>query len=234
MLDPLVRAGFQTIAIDAPGFGDSPPLELGRRPTITALSEAVADFLDERNIDRAHLVGNSMGGAIAIELARAGRARTVTAISPAGLWTAREREFCKASLRMTFESIRRFPTALERLTPSALGRTLLASQLIARPWRVPADELSADLRALARSPAFLETLDAFDDYRMSGFQELRSTPITIAWGTRDHLLIPRQARRARRVLTHARHLPLDGCGHIPMWDAPELVAANIIRGTKMS
>jgi len=53
-------------------------------------------------------------------------------------------------------------------------------------------------------------------------------PVTIGWGTRDRLLIPRQAERARPLLPQARHVPLPGCGHIPMSDDPDGVAALLL------
>jgi pimeloyl-ACP methyl ester carboxylesterase len=56
-------------------------------------------------------------------------------------------------------------------------------------------------------------------------------PVTIGWGTRDRLLIPRQAERARVMLPQARHVPLPGCGHIPMSDDPEGVAALLLAGS---
>lgn len=56
-------------------------------------------------------------------------------------------------------------------------------------------------------------------------------PATIAWGTRDALLLPTQARRARERLSSARHVWLHGCGHVPMGDDPDQVAAVILRGS---
>jgi pimeloyl-ACP methyl ester carboxylesterase len=109
VLDALGEAGFQTIAADVPGFGGSPDLSSDRAPTIQALAQAVASFLDELGLQRAHLVGNSMGGGIALELARAGRASSVTAISPVGLWTPRELRFCQHSLRLTLAAVRTAP-----------------------------------------------------------------------------------------------------------------------------
>jgi pimeloyl-ACP methyl ester carboxylesterase len=232
ILDRLVSEGFQTIAIDAPGFGASPPLAGKQTPTIQALSTAVARFLDQMGLERAHLAGNSMGGAIAIELARAGRASTVTAISPAGLWTSRERLFCQVSLRATFNLIRALPRPIAGLCSSSPGRTVLASQLMARPWRVPADELRADIDGMAHSPGFLSTLNAFESYVMGDFHELEGAPITIAWGTHDLLLITRQARRARRLMPRASHVWLAGGGHIPMWDDPRLVASVIVKSAR--
>lgn len=56
--------------------------------------------------------------------------------------------------------------------------------------------------------------------------------MTIAWGTRDALLIPRQATRARRLLPWAQHVALRGCGHVPCHDDPEAVATALLAGTR--
>ena len=56
--------------------------------------------------------------------------------------------------------------------------------------------------------------------------------MTVAWGTRDALLIPRQAARAQRLLPWATHVTLRGCGHVPCHDDPETVAAVMLAGSR--
>ena len=74
----------EVIAVDLPGFGESPAL--AGTPTPAALAGAVSEQLAELGVGRAHVAGNSLGGWVALELALAGHARSVTAIAPAGLW----------------------------------------------------------------------------------------------------------------------------------------------------
>jgi pimeloyl-ACP methyl ester carboxylesterase len=50
----------------------------------------------------------------------------------------------------------------------------------------------------------------------------------VAWAEKDRLLLPREAARAREALPFARHIVLPGCGHVPTWDDPELVARAIL------
>ncbi|HET7589179.1 MAG TPA: alpha/beta fold hydrolase, partial [Solirubrobacterales bacterium] len=85
VLDQLA-AERDAIAVDMPGFGASPPLPAGVEPTPRALAAALAGFLDALGIERAHVAGNSLGGWVAIELARQGRARSVTGVCSAGFW----------------------------------------------------------------------------------------------------------------------------------------------------
>ncbi len=232
VLDALNEAGFQTIAINAPGFGGSASLLPEQAPTIQALATAVAGFLDGLGLERAHLVGNSMGGGIALELARAGRANSVTAISPVGLWTPRELRFCQLSLRLTLAIVGLAPDLLSRSVSNPLARTLLGAQVFSRPWRIPPDQMRAVIEAVAEGREFLSTVAAFERYLLRDLPRSVEAPITIAWGTRDRLLIPRQARRGRRLLRDARHVWLRGAGHVPMWDDPALVAATIVDGAR--
>src|SRR5262245_43055610 len=90
MLPPLEQR-CDVLAVDLPGCGRSEPFPAGIDSTPEALADAVEDEMARAGFDRAHIAGNSLGGWIALELARRGRADTVTAISPAGLQHARER-----------------------------------------------------------------------------------------------------------------------------------------------
>src|SRR5680860_518316 len=90
---------FDVLALDLPGFGKSAPLPAEVDSTPEALADAVERAMIGAGFDSAHLAGNSLGGWIAFELARRGRARTVTAISPAGLQHAREKDWGAGMLR---------------------------------------------------------------------------------------------------------------------------------------
>src|SRR3954449_5289051 len=90
---PALEAVHDVVALDLPGFGASPALDDGRRPTVGALADAVEAELDRLGLDAPHLAGNSLGGWIALELARRGRARTVVALAPAGLELPPERAY---------------------------------------------------------------------------------------------------------------------------------------------
>ena len=103
--------------------------------------------------------------------------------------------------------------------------------MFAHPERLTPGEAYANLVTLLESKAFHDVLTALDGHRFEG--EI-GVPVTIAWGTRDALLLPTQARRARRVLPGARHLWLRGCGHVPMSDDPVQVAGVLLDGSATS
>jgi pimeloyl-ACP methyl ester carboxylesterase len=211
----------EVVAVDLPGFGDSPPLP-GTRPTVQALATEVALWFSTVGLTRPPVVGNSLGGAVALELARTGAVASAVALSPIGLWTGPGAAYALGSLRFARTMVQTLGPRTARLTRSPLGRTLAFWQLAARPWQMTAEAADGALRNLVRSPGFEATRRAARTYRLTGFTP--SVPVTVAWGTRD-LLTPRhQAHRAAQLLPAARHVRLRGCGHSPMSDNPGRIA----------
>jgi len=230
--DPVIAAVSRerrTLALDLPGFGASPPE--GFEPGIEGYVARLASWFADQGLDRPHVAGNSMGGGIALELARARLVASATAISPVGFWTRRELRFAQRSVAASRAIGGLIRPAVPAITRSAVGRTMLFGQMRARPWRMPAGEAVAELEAFVDAPWVGPVLQAFGRYRFHDGEELRGVPVTVAWGTRDALLIPRQALRARRMLPWARHVALRGCGHLPFHDDPEAVAAVLLAGS---
>jgi pimeloyl-ACP methyl ester carboxylesterase len=220
----------ELIAVDLPGFGGSPALDSGREPTPEALTDAVVELLDELGLERPAVCGNSLGGLVALELARRGRASSVVALSPAGFQLPRERAWSTNRLRAEVRSarlLRRRNPAEER---NPLVRTLLFGGMMAKPWRVPPDAAVETLANLADSPGFDAALEALSSYTFARGDEIR-LPVTIVWPTRDLLLIPRQGPRAERVIPGARLVTLPRAGHVPTWDAPEAIARIVLDNT---
>jgi pimeloyl-ACP methyl ester carboxylesterase len=225
-----LAADFAVIACDSPGFGQSPPLPAGVSPTIPAYADAFERFFAIEGLSRPHVAGNSMGGAIALELAGRNAVATATAISPAGFWTAAERRFCQASLLPLARTPRAARPALEALIRTRAGRAALLWQTFGHPTRLPAEEAAATLRDAWAAPAFGAALTAFDAYAFAAREQLAQERVTVAWGAQDRLLPYRlQAPRARALLPHARHVTL-GAGHVPFYDDPPAVAEAIRAG----
>ena len=209
------------IALDVPGFGDSP--QDGIEPTVAGFAAHIEGWFVDEGLGRPDVAG-SMGGAIALELARRGAAASACAISPVGFWTPRERIYAQRTLRASRYVARRLRPAVPAISRTAVGRTTLFSQVYARPWRLSPAESVATIDAFVDAPAFDAAMDAFSDHVFRDGDALRGTPVTVAWGTRDALLIPCQARRAQRLMPWARHVALRGCGHMPFHDDPAMVA----------
>jgi pimeloyl-ACP methyl ester carboxylesterase len=105
-------------------------------------------------------------------------------------------------------------------------RTLMLSQVIAKPWQVSPEVVAADVAAVVAATAFDDVCAAFEGY-VAPADAADRVPVTIAWGDKDRLLLPRQARRAQRLLPRARHVMVPGAGHLMMYDEPEAVAAVV-------
>ncbi|HVE67262.1 MAG TPA: alpha/beta fold hydrolase [Solirubrobacteraceae bacterium] len=223
-----VAATRDVVAVDLPGFGDSPPLP--GRPTPEALAGAVAELLDALGLETAHVAGNSLGGGVALELGRTGRARSVTCLSPVGFWIPREQTYSNGVLRASAHAARALAPVAPAVLGTPVGQTLGFWHLVSRPWRMRPAEAVGALRNLAGSPGFEATLDAMQGWRLRDGDAI-ACPVTIAWAQWDMVLIPRQADRARRALPRARHGVLAGCGHVPTWDDPAQVARVLREGS---
>ena len=222
---PVLRAERDVIAVDLPGFGQSAVLN-GTPPTPANLAAVIASFLDEVGWDQPHVAGNALGGWIALELSKLGRTASVCALSPAGFWNGWEQTYAEMSLRNAQRMSRRLDGRLEQLYARPAVKAAAMAQFVARPGWLPVDAAVRSARNLARCPGWEATLDGMGG-RFTGAGAVEP-PVTIAWGEKDRLLLPRQAERARRALPFARHVTLFGCGHVPTWDEPELVARTIL------
>ena len=223
---PILAERFDVIAVDLPGFGDSEPLPTGFEPNPAALAAAVADTLTRLGVDTAHVAGNSLGGWIALELAALWPVRSVTALSPAGLWRGHTPFYCRLALRASRLMTRCFGTALRYVVRWRIGRVVVFGQMIGRPSRMTVEQARTAITAIGTSPGFRAALRAtlHRRYLASGRIDV---PVTVEFGARDRVLLKRQSRHVDQLPQHAEVLQLPGAGHVPMSDAPEAVAAVI-------
>jgi len=212
---PALEREREVLAPTLAGHAGGPPLT--GEVTYAAVADAVERAMDAAGFELAHLVGNSLGGHVALQLAARGRARTVVALAPAGGWPADD-----ASRWETF-------ALQDRMLQhgGTAGPRLVAEHV----EHIPAELLEHGRLAAARcegGPALLEyarhgdwTLDA----------ERIDCPVRIVWGSADRLLPwPAAAERYRREwLPHADWVVLDGVGHAPQLDVP-LETAQLILG----
>jgi pimeloyl-ACP methyl ester carboxylesterase len=222
---PALELAREVIAIDVPGFGESPPDV--DHPTPPRLAERIASFMDELGLERAHVAGFSMGGWIALELNKLGRALSTCALCPAGFWNRWERAYCKGSLRNTRATLSLARPLLPRLSRSPALRRAMNRQFLEHAERLTPEQMLETAETFASASGFDATLEALHEGHFTGASAL-AAPVTVGWGDRDKLLLPRQAERARRALPQARHLSLPGCGHVPMVDDPETTARAIL------
>jgi pimeloyl-ACP methyl ester carboxylesterase len=216
----LLAAEHEVIAVDLPGFGRSERLT-GTEPTPAALARAVIDFMDGQPF---HVAGNSLGGGIALEVAKAGHALSVTAFSPIGFARAWERAWLRTMLATMRGVGGRVPRRALALHPVRAASTWLVMD---RPR--PRALLEHGLEHLRLSPGWAETVPPTVAYTFTGTIDV---PVTVAWAEHDKVLLPRQAARARAALPAATHVTLRDCGHLPAWDDPRQVAEAVLSATR--
>jgi pimeloyl-ACP methyl ester carboxylesterase len=218
-----LSAAHEVIAVDLPGFGQSPPLP-HTPPTPRALAEAVAALLGELGVQRPHVVGNSLGGWVALELGLAGGARRVTAIAAAGLWSAPLVRKPSLAHRLA----RAFEPLIVAAARSRRGRRRLLSGSVAYPDRIPPRDAAHLVYAYARAPGFIAVNDAMRAATFTSLDQI-PCPVTLIWPEHDRLV-----ERPVRLPDNVTSVTLPDAGHIPMWDAPAALITLITsadRGT---
>lgn len=220
----------RVIAVDLAGFGRSAPLPDDVVPTQEHLLEGLRDTLRSLGlVEPVDLAGNSLGGQLALTAAQEGLARSVVALSPAGLWsTLRSPAHTRLILKAAHVALSRLPRTGETTARSRIGRTLLfALPVTSRGWRIPPDDAVEVVRSFRGAAGFDRTFAASE--RFTGGDRIR-VPITVAFGTRDWLLT-RSCQFRSGLPAHTRWLESRGWGHVPMWDDPDGVARLILQGT---
>src|SRR4051794_33276001 len=221
-------------AIDLPGFGGSS--KSARAPYDAAyFARAVLAYMDARGLERAHLVGNSMGGRIALEVALAdpGRALTVSLLSPA-LAFRKRREFVPL-VKLVRPELAAIPHPMREARVRAFFWGLFA-----RPERldpaaadVAADEFCRAYRSRSARIAYFAALrniylDAPDGRRglWTRLAELRP-PALFVWGDSDRLVPVAFSRHVAEALPAARQVVLPECGHAPQVELADRTNALI-------
>jgi pimeloyl-ACP methyl ester carboxylesterase len=122
------------------------------------------------------------------------------------------------------------PDAVAERLSAAAGRAVLVGMLYGDPLQCPPGAVATCLDAMREAIGFEATLRAGRATDLFA-GTITGVPVTIAWGTQDRILPPRQARRVMAMLPQARLVWLPGCGHVPFNDAPGLVAGVIVEAT---
>jgi pimeloyl-ACP methyl ester carboxylesterase len=229
VIGPLAAAGYRVMAVDLPGFGYS---DKPGGYSVDAYVQFVSDWLDLHCIERAALVGNSMGGAITAAVAgmRPDRVAAAVLVDPGG--------FGKEV------------TWLLRLAGLRLLRWL--------PRRVSRREVRRGLRFVFANPRLIEdedvdriielsklegALDSFLEiaHNAIGFRGVRAgqqlgeiaahitAPALVIWGDRDRIIPPTHAELAHQAIPQAEVAIIENCGHVPQLEAPERFTELVLR-----
>jgi pimeloyl-ACP methyl ester carboxylesterase len=225
-------ARYEVIAPTLSGHNGGPayPAGMGLEKVADA-GDSLERHLDELGLGTAHFVGNSMGGALALELAKRGRARSVVAFSPGGGWELggpepeRIARFFARQMRMVRASRKQMPRLMRRpgARRLAMRDIMRHGELLSPPDAV---DISLDplgctvvddvLSSLRSGRAHLEDLEQV------------TAPTLIAWGELDRILpLATCSARFRREIPNAEFRVLPRVGHVPMWDDTRRVVETI-------
>jgi len=213
----------RSLAIDLPGHGGVPGVAYDRE-VVPRLAAYVAGLIAPLGLTRPHVVGHSLGGAVALELARLVPVAAVTALCPIGFRAAVHALVCAVKMRSLLRVARALRLATrERLLGKAMFRRLVLSGLSARPAALDAaayvtSMLGSDLLALGRYAGRHVFRAAESD---------EAVQVNLVWAELDRIVPRADAARARRCLPAANHLVIPGAGHLVMRDDPDSTAAVI-------
>lgn len=231
---PALEQRHEVLAVTLLGHFEGEEFAPGTPASFVALADGVERDLDAAGFETAHIVGNSLGGWLALELGRRGRARSVVALAPAGGWEAGSPDEARLQryFKRTHRALRLLSPRADRLVRRPRLRAALLRDMCAHPEKLSPAAAFHSIRGAAECSAYLPLLEAImrdgPPADLSGI----AVPTRIVWGTRDRI-IPgdRYSARLRRMVPEADYLELPGLGHVPMSDDPELVARAILEVT---
>ncbi|MEH0974109.1 alpha/beta hydrolase [Micromonospora sp. CPCC 205546] len=215
----------RTLAIDLPGHGSVPGLACDR-DVVPRLAEYVAERIAALGLRRPHVVGHSLGGVIALELARRVPVAAVTALCSIGFRAASHASICvvrtRAILRLTAAV---GPRTRGRLLTRGVVRRMVMGSVSARPAALRAEVAAADVTSMITSD--LSALAGSAGLYSFRGDAADTTPVNLVWADQDRVVPLRDALRARQVLPRAQHFVIPGSGHFVVRDDPHGAAAVI-------
>lgn len=226
-----LAAARELILVDLPGHGDSPAVS--GSPTPDALADALEGFLDAQDLRGVDAVGSSLGARLVLELSRRGSVGDVVALDPGGFWSPGEVKVFHTSLKASGALVRALQPVAPALVGNPVTRTPLFVQLVARPWELSPELALGVLRDLAATAAFDATLDALAAGPTQQGAPAGSLPgrVTLGWGMRDRITLPRQAARAQERFPDAELVWFRRCGHFPHLERPDAAVDLILSST---
>jgi pimeloyl-ACP methyl ester carboxylesterase len=219
---PQLQEHHDVLAPTLAGHAGGPPLEGPLDETM--LADAVEQAMDQAGFARAHIVGNSLGGYVACQLAERGRADSVVALAPAGGWAKGGEAFAEiaAYFRRLQELVKAGAPFADQVVASPEGRRMATQEIVTNYEHIPGELIAHQIRGAAACPAAdaLLAFGATESWNLDA--ERIDCPVRMIWGTADRVLAwPACAGRYRDEWTpSADWVTLDGIGHCPQLDVP--------------
>jgi pimeloyl-ACP methyl ester carboxylesterase len=221
---PVLAHDHRVITLDLPGFGESemPAKDI----SITGYADCVADVLAQLDVERATVVGNSLGGFIGAELAieHPDLVDRLVLVSSAGLATENAvhgsvRGALRAVDGMAQAYFGWFVTRSHALTSRPRSRRLMLSIVTPHADRLPPPLAAEQVRGSGK-PGFVAALDALNDYPIRDRLEKIGCPTLIVWGEKDKLITVRDADEFEELIPDARKVVWPDTGHMAMLERP--------------
>ena len=227
---PQLASRFDVFAPTLGGHCGADPWRDGVEPTVAALADTVEAELDGAGIDTAHVAGNSLGGWLALELAKRGRARSVVGLAPGGGWRKGDEKeerrltgFFRRTHKLTSLA---YPRARSLVSRPRL-RKLMFRDVMVHGERIPPGEAAHMMQGVLECSIFFEFLEAVIRDGPAVDLDRISCPVLIAWPEKDTIFPVERYADSFSTVPGVEVVRLAGCGHVPMWDDPDLVARTI-------
>lgn len=211
----------RTVAIDLPG-----PAAYDH-DAVPALADHVAGRVAALGLRRPHVVGHSLGAAVALELACRVPVAAVTAFCTIGFHATTRTAMCGSKMRALTRVMRAAGPAVRRqVLASPLFHRLIMANLSARPSAIEAAVAAADVNSIVGSDLAV-LADFACRYVLAAPERLAGTPVNLVWADQDRVVSRCDARHAAKLVPHARHTAIVGSGHLVMRDDPDGTAAIV-------
>lgn len=230
LITPELSKHFKVILVDLPGHGSSPLLNK-KEMDPHSLAENVIRELDRQKVEKFHLVGNSLGGWVALDLAAEHRDRvlSVVGVAPAGLWLA------PVNRRLPIgDFARTLASATHPIAPYFMQYEWVRKIGFAKvspKWKeIPASVVLDAVKAMGTSSGYYPAWDALLSLRFDK-KIPESIPVTVIFGDADKTLPEKTSQERSLAPSHAKWIVFSESGHAPMWDHPVEVIAEILETT---
>jgi pimeloyl-ACP methyl ester carboxylesterase len=230
---PELSKQFEVYTVDLPGHGKS-SLSQSTAMDPQSLANLVLENLQQKGLSTFHLVGNSLGGWISLEIAAAhpDKVLSLTGLAPAGLWIAPFNSRYPGEL-----AIRTMAKGLNKVAPKTLNfnwSKKIGFETVSPRWQSLDYQICVDaVKAMADSEGYFP---AWDGMLKKRFDKPVSPkiPITIIFGDTDYTLPAKTCQERSLAPSHAKWIILPETGHAPMWDSTNEVLAEILETTKLA
>ena len=201
--------------------------------TAASLPDALERAMDEAGFETAHIVGNSLGGYLALQLAARGRAESVVALAPAGGWAKSDHSSrdTLANFVTTQEQMKAAAPHADEIVSTREGRRQATQAFTTNYEHIPAELIAHIMRGVAECDGAIPLIELALRTGYDLDAASITCPVRIVWGTADQVLPwPSAAVRYREEwLPQAEWIELDGIDHCPQLDVP-LETAQLVLG----